>query len=247
MFSEDTGTPCYVETHPRKKISYYRTKGKFNGGQIFYNARDIDEQLPAIIKAHTVTEDERAGIEELFEKWFAGENKDNTELEQAKQRLAKLERMEKNLQELVLEEQISRGDFKQHRMRIEAERANLKDMVETISSQRRFARGDFETALETASTLDFLYRTSNNDNRRLLCETVFRQVRIRDGKIVNVERNHPLRVDLHSSERFGTLTEWSARFLTSCFYVAHSSSRFRTPPSQGGDHRFESGMRYQWI
>ena len=28
-------------------------------------------------------------------------------------------------------------------------------------------------------------------------------------------------------------------------YVAHSSRGFRTPPSQGGDHRFESGMRYQ--
>ena len=59
LFSEDTETPCYVETHPRKKISYYRTKGKVNGGQVFYNTRDIDKQVPLIIKAHTVTADEK--------------------------------------------------------------------------------------------------------------------------------------------------------------------------------------------
>ncbi len=53
LFSEDTGTPCYVETHPKKKISYYRTKGKVNGSQVFYNARDIDGQLPELIKSHT--------------------------------------------------------------------------------------------------------------------------------------------------------------------------------------------------
>lgn len=191
LFSEDTGTSCYVETHPRKKISYYRTKGKVNGSQVFYNARDIDGQLPQLIKVHTITDDEKSKVENLFEKWFANENKDSAELEQAKQRLAKLDRMEKNLQELVLEEQITRDDFKQHRLHIEAERANLRDLVETISSQRRFVRGDFETALETASKLDLLYQTGNNDNRRLLCETVFRQISVRDGKIVKVERNHP--------------------------------------------------------
>jgi len=205
LFSQDTGTPCYVETHPRKRISYYRTKGKIDGSQIFYNTLDIDQQIPQLIKLHTISEDQKAKVETLFEKWFDNENKDNMELEQAKQRLTKLDRMEKNLQELVLEEQISRVDFKQHRLRIEAERANLRDMVETVSSRKRLVRGDFETALETVSKLDLLYENADNDNRRLLCETVFRRICVRDGKIVGVERNHPFELiysQAKSSESF---------------------------------------------
>jgi len=31
LYSEDTKTPCFVETHQKKKISYYRTKGKVDG------------------------------------------------------------------------------------------------------------------------------------------------------------------------------------------------------------------------
>ena len=41
----------------------------------------------------------------------------------------KLERVEKNLQRLVIEEDISFDDFKEHRARIEAERANLNDLL----------------------------------------------------------------------------------------------------------------------
>ena len=214
LFSEDTETSCYVETHPRKKISYYRTKGKVNGGQVFYNTRDIDKQVPLIIKAHTVTADEKVKIEKLLEEWFASENKDNSEFEKANNRLDKLDRMEKNLQELVLEEEISKDDFKQHRMRIEAEKANLKDLVETIRSRMRFVRGDFETALEIARNLDLLYKFGDDENRRLLCETVFRRISVRDGKIVKVERNHPFELiysQTKSSESLPTGTPGGIR------------------------------------
>jgi hypothetical protein len=214
LFSEDTETQCYVETHPRKKISYYRTKGKVNGGQVFYNTRDIDKQVPLIIKAHTVTADEKVKIEKLLEEWFASENKDNSEFEKANNRLDKLDRMEKNLQELVLEEEISKDDFKQHRMRIEAEKANLKDLVETIRSRMRFVRGDFETALEIARNLDLLYKFGDDENRRLLCETVFRRISVRDGKIVKVERNHPFELiysQTKSSESLPTGTPGGIR------------------------------------
>ncbi len=191
LFSEDSGTPCFVETHPKKKISYYRTKGKVNGSQVFYNSRDIDEQLLTVMRRMTVSEDIKANLQDRLEKWFAAENNDNGELERAKQRLAKLERMEKNLQELVLEEEISKEDFKEHRMRIQAERANLKDLIDITGSRRSLIRADFEIALEIASKLDLLYESGDNNNRRLLCETLFRQVRVRNGKIVKIQANPP--------------------------------------------------------
>ncbi len=70
----------------------------------------------------TITDDQKATLEVQLEKWFASETSDNAEWEQAKQRLAKLGRMERNLQDLFLEEEISKGDFKEQRLRIQAER-----------------------------------------------------------------------------------------------------------------------------
>ena len=170
LYSEDTGTPCYAETHPKKKISYYRTKGRINGSQIFYNARDIEEQLDI---------------------WFAAESGGSEQLLQAQNRLAKLERVGKNLQQLAIEEEISFKDFKEHRARIEAERANLKVVVDANTSRRSLLKADFEVALQLASQLDFLFAKGNKDERRLLCQTIFRRVSVRDRKIVGVDLNPP--------------------------------------------------------
>jgi hypothetical protein len=38
------------------------------------------------------------------------------------------------------------------------------------------ARADFEIALQLASELDFLFENGDSDERRLLCETLFKQV-----------------------------------------------------------------------
>ena len=191
LYSEDTGTPCYVETHPRKKISYYRTKGKSNGSQVFYNARDIEGQLPTVIKAITINDQARAQLKEQLDRWFSAESGSSEELLQAEKRLAKLERMTKNLQRLIIEEEISFKDFKEHRARIEAERARLKTVVDTINYDRNLVRADFQIALQLASELDFLYSKGNNDERRLLCETIFKRLSVRNGKIVGVELNSP--------------------------------------------------------
>jgi len=191
LYSEDTGTPCYVETHPRKKISYYRTKGKVNGSQVFYNTRDIEEQLPGIIKAVTIDEQARLQLREQLDSWFAAESGSSDELPLAQQRLDKLERMRKNLQRLVIEEEISFQEFKEHRARIEAEKANLNSLVETIEYRQGMVRADFEIALQLASELDFLFAKGDNDERRLLCETVFKRVSVRNGEIVGVELNSP--------------------------------------------------------
>jgi DNA invertase Pin-like site-specific DNA recombinase len=191
LYSEDTGTPCYAETHPKKKISYYRTKGRINGSQVFYNAKDIENQLLAIFKAITIEHQAHVQLKEDLDSWFTAESSGREELLQAQQRLAKLERMGKNLQRLVMEEAISFEDFKEHRASIDSERANLKTLVNTISYDQSLIRADFEIALQLASELDFLFSKGNNDERRLLCETVFRRLTVRDRKIVQVELNSP--------------------------------------------------------
>ena len=71
--------------------------------------------------------------------------------------------MEKNLQKLVIEEDISFKDFKEHRARIEAGRANLKSLVETINSRQTLVKADFEIAIQLASELDFLFEKGDND------------------------------------------------------------------------------------
>ena len=206
LYSEDTGTTCYVETHPRKKVSYYRTKGKINGSQVFYNARDMEEQLPAVIKAITIDDHACAQLKEQLDRWFAAEASGREELLQAQKRLAKLKHMEKNLQRLIIEEEISYKDFKEHRALIEAERSNLKTVVETVTYDQNLIKADFEIALQLASELDFLFSKGNNDERRLLCETIFKRVNVRKGKIVGVELNSPFTLIASASRAKGSVS-----------------------------------------
>ena len=63
--------------------------------------------------------------------------------------------------------------------------------METVNYRQSMVRADFEIALQLASELDFLFAKGDNDERRLLCETIFRRVSVRDGKIVGVELNSP--------------------------------------------------------
>ena len=152
------------------------------------------------MKQITLSEGEKTQISHQLDKWFAAENKDNEEVEQAIQRLGKLDRKEKMLQELVLEGEISKEDFKEHRMRIEAERAELEDLVDVTTTRRGLIRADFDTALEIAGKLDLLYENGDNNNRRLLCEALFRQVWVRNGTIVKIEANSPFRLILSEAK-----------------------------------------------
>jgi len=61
-------------------------------------------------------------------------------MQKAETRLAKLDRMEKNLQRLVIEEQITFKDFKEHRLQIEADRAKLKNTVNAIKQLTSYMR-----------------------------------------------------------------------------------------------------------
>ena len=52
-------------------------------------------------------------------------------------------------------------------------------------------KADFEIALQLATQFDFLFEKGTYDEKRLLCETVFKRLDVQDGKIAKVELNPP--------------------------------------------------------
>ncbi len=191
LFSNDANSSCWAETHLHKKKSYYRSKNKKNGQHVFYNTEIIEQQLPEVFRKITITNEAAKQLRKDLNNWFSNEMNSNGDLKKTEARLLKLETMEKNLQQLVLEEQISHSDFKEHRIRIAAERSRLKNSVDAISQHQQLIKADFEVALQLATELDFIYAKANFDERRLLCETVIKRLNIEDGKIVNMELNSP--------------------------------------------------------
>ena len=123
--------------------------------------------------------------------WFDSESITNEELKTAEARLAKLRTMEKNLQQLYLEEEISHHDFREHRARIEAERSRLTYTVDAIKQRQHLVKADFEIALQLATELDFLFVNGNFDERRLLCETIIKRLHVKEGSVTKVELNSP--------------------------------------------------------
>ncbi len=115
-------------------------------------------------------------------------------MKRAETRLAKLDRMEKNLHRLFVEEDISRKDFREHRSQIEAERSRLRNTVDIIRQSQYLVIADFEIALELATQLDFLFEQGNFDQRRLLCETVLKRIYVEDGRITGKEFNAPFAI-----------------------------------------------------
>lgn len=107
--------------------------------------------------------------------------------------------MEKNLQQLYMEEEISLSDFKEHRANIEAERSRLNNMIESIRQRQHLVKADFEVALELATQFDFLYENGNFDQKRLLCETVLKRLYIEDGNITKAEYNAPFTIIARAS------------------------------------------------
>lgn len=99
--------------------------------------------------------------------------------------------MEKNLQRLVIEEEISHRDFKEHRSQIEAERSRLTNTVAAMRQRQHMVKADFEIALQLATQFDFLFEKGNFDERRLLCETGFKSLYVKVGKITRTELNAP--------------------------------------------------------
>ena len=125
---------------------------------------------------------------------IAEEVEGNGQLKANEARLAKLDRMEKNLQRLSVEEEISLADFKEHRTQLEAGRSRLRTIVDGVRQNQHLIKADFEVALELATQLDFLYNNGNFDQRRLLCETVLKRIYVEDGRITKTEFNAPFAI-----------------------------------------------------
>ncbi len=202
----DADSVCWAETHPTKQISYYRSRDKVNGSSVFYNTRDIEEQLPAIFKSITITEKACQDLRKEIEALFKAEANGNGELSKAETRLVKLARMEKNLQRLVIEEQISYEDFKEHRSQIEAEKSSLKNTVDAIRQRQHLVKADFEVALELATQLDFLFDKGTLDEKRLICETVFKCLYVEEGKVTKAELNAPFAIIASRAKGSGTVS-----------------------------------------
>ena len=191
VYSVDADSHCWVETHPKKRISYYRSKGRVNGEQLFYNTENIDPQVAGVMKRVTISDEAAEMMEKELVKWFEHEGNGDDELRRAESRLLKLRQMEKNLQRLAIEEGISFRDFREHRAEIEAERAKLNDLIETIRSRRNLVKADFEIALNLAKQLNFLFEKGTFAEKRLLCETVLKRAYIQNGTIIKTELNPP--------------------------------------------------------
>jgi len=191
VYSVEANSPCWAETHQRKGISYYRSRLKGNQSHVFYNTRVVEEQLPDIFRSITIGEDVRQVMRHGLADWFDSETDTSEELQMAEARLAKLRTMEKNLQQLYLEEDISHHDFKEHRVRIEAERSRLTNTVAAVRQRQNLVKADFEIALQLATELDYLYDKGNFDERRLLCETVLKRLYVEEGTVTKVELNSP--------------------------------------------------------
>jgi site-specific DNA recombinase len=194
LHSVDADSPCWAETNNKKKISYYRSRRKVNGSQVYYNSKSVEDQIPALFKSLTITENTRKMLREEMSRFFNEELEGDGQLKASEARLVKLERMEKNLQRLYMEEEISLADFKEHRAQIEAERSRLKTNVDSIRQRQHLVKADFEVALQLATQFDFLYENGNFDQRRLLCETVLKRLDVEDGRITRTELNAPFAI-----------------------------------------------------
>ena len=194
VHSVDADSPCWVETNNKKGISYYRSRNKVNGRQVFYNTKSVDSQVSTIFESLTITEKARHDLRNELSKFFTAEAEGNDELKRAEARLAKLDRMEKNLQRLFVEEEISHRDFREYRSQIEAERSRLRNTVDIIKQSQHLVVADFEIALELATQLDYLFERGNFDQRRLLCETVLKRLYVEDGRIIDKDLNAPFAI-----------------------------------------------------
>ena len=73
-------------------------------------------------------------------------------------------------------ERITLADFKEDKIKIEAERTRLQNTVDAIKQRQHLIKAGFVVALQLATELDFLFEKGNLDEKRFICETVFKRV-----------------------------------------------------------------------
>jgi site-specific DNA recombinase len=213
VHSEEAGSSCWAETINQKRQSYYRSREKIDGKAVYYNAANIDSQINEVIKSITIPDALMEELRKELKLCFTSEDSLKDELKNAGTRLVKLETMEKNLQRLVIEDEISFADFKEHRQRIEAERSRLNNTIDFVKQRQNLVEADFEIALELANELDHLYERADFKEKRLLCEVLFKRVYVKDSKVSRVELNAPFRLIAGKVKSSGTV-ECGGRYRT---------------------------------
>ena len=90
------------------------------------------------------------------------------------------------------------------------------------------SQADFEVALQLAAELDFLFEKGTFDEKRLLCETVFKRVYLKEGRVSEVELNAPFGLIASRGNGSGTVqTGWGGRIRTFAY-----GSRVRCPTTR---------------
>ena len=205
LYSLDADSPCLVTTQPSKGISYYRSKTRVNSSQIYYSCREIDEQAGEIVTSLTIEQESRPNIESSLHKWLTkmGKGDKGSELSRARQRLEFLATKRKNINRMAAEQIISWDEFKELRGEVEGEEAKLKSRVDFITKHQALFAADFELALDVACNLGWLYENGSFEEKRLLVETLFERINVRQGKIESYRLNPPFamfyRMNGHSS------------------------------------------------
>ena len=192
-YSLDADSPCLVTTQPSKHMSYYRSKTRVNGSQVYYNCQEIDEQASELIKLLVIQPKSRPKIQTALQEWLAemGRTSEDSELSRARQRVDSLRTKRKNINRMAAEEIISWDEFKELRDEVESEEASLESRIEFITRHQTLFAADFELALDIACNLGWLFEKGNFEERRLLVETLFKSINVQKSKIFSYELNPP--------------------------------------------------------
>ena len=233
VFSVDANSPCLVTTQPRKQASYYRSKARVNGSQVYYNCRQIDSQVTKLIKSLAVEADDRPRLQSALSDWLTEMNKEveGSELSKTRQRLEFVANKKKNINRMAAEEVISWDEFRELRDEVEKEEAELTSRIDFITRHQTLFAADFELALDIVCNLNWLYEKGNLDERRLLLEALFKRIALKEDKIVNYELNPP----------FGLFCNPEG-LLTAPSDSKDSNSRVRFESLVAGDPGFEPGL-----
>jgi len=56
---------------------------------------------------------------------------------------------------------------------------------------QHLVKADFELALQLASEPDYLFENRNSDAKRLLCDVIYKHLKVKEDKIMGVDYNSP--------------------------------------------------------
>ncbi len=196
LYSLDANSPCLVTTQPSKRISYYRSKTKINGSQVYYSCREIDEEAGEVVKSLAIQQECRPQLQTDLKEWLEemGKSDEDSELSRARQRLEFLVTKRKNVNRMAAEQIIGWDEFKELRDELEGEEATLKSRIDFITRHQTLFAADFELALDIACNLGWLYEKGKFEERRLLVETLFKGINVQKGKILSYELNPPFAI-----------------------------------------------------